>query len=157
MIVTNRLKRFDKKPTHIIPYITPQYSFDIINNKHIITKFIDNNLEWCANTFGQNDTLNIPEIEFEWDAGELRTSGLRGLYDMDENLITIRIRGHKTFCNLSKTIIHEYVHYLQPRVGNWYDRHLRRYGYENNPYEIEAYYIANLYGRECAQFCILQV
>lgn len=40
-----------------------------------------------------------------------------------------------------KVIIHEYMHYLQS--PSWYTRYLRTYGYDENPYEIEADRVAD--------------
>jgi hypothetical protein len=74
---------------------------------------------------------------------------LGGNYLTDENIIRVRIQGHKTIYNLANSIIHEYTHYLQPRKGNWYYRWNNSMGYKNNPYEVEANHIASVYDVQC--------
>jgi hypothetical protein len=79
------------------------------------------------------------------------------MYDASVNEISIKITGHRTLKNLVRTFIHEYVHYLQPEQGGWYDRYDKKYGYDNNPYEIEAYYISDLYVNDAVSYVVKKI
>jgi len=59
-----------------------------------------------------------------------------GEYHTDKNLIMVWIKPHSNFRHLTRTILHEYTHYLQH--PSWYYRYMKKYGYKSNPYEIEA-------------------
>lgn len=158
MVVTQRLKKFDRTWKYKAQKDVPYYWLTDKNiSSEVIHEFIDFCVIWCVRKFGDVSGLDIPQIEWEMDSKELGHAGMLGLYDHEENTITLRIKGHRTFYNLAKTIVHEYIHYLQPRVGNWYDRHYRKYGYHDHPYEKEAYYLADLYGTECARWSIHQI
>ena len=79
------------------------------------------------------------------------------MYDASINEISIKITGHRTLKNLVRTFIHEYVHYLQPEQGGWYDRYDKKFGYDNNPYEIEAYYISDLYVNDAVSYVMKKI
>lgn len=157
MIVTQRLKKFDRVWRYKAQRHTQYYWLSTKHTRGVIDDFIDLCLIWCVRKFGGVDDLDIPELEWDWNHRDLRRAGILGLYDPEDNLIILRIKGHRTFYNLAKTIVHEYTHYLQPRAGNWYDRHYRKYGYRDHPYEREAYYVADLYGNECASWSLYQI
>lgn len=158
MITTKRLKPFDRdwryKPIRDVKYYwvrAPDVTYDVIH------EFVDFCLIWCVRKFGEASGLDIPEIDLSRNDRSLGGASMIGLYDHIDNVIHVRIQGHRTFYNLAKTVIHEYVHYLQPRSGNWYDRYYERHGYYNHPYEIEAYHLADLYGVECARWVMHQM
>lgn len=150
MIKTKRLKQFNRtwrhKPTKDVPlyYLSKKQVTD-----EEINEFIDWTLHWCHNTFGKAKTKAVPEVEWMWNEGRYQKYKLLGEYDRKDNIISLRIQGHRTIYNLANTIIHEYIHYLQPTAGNWYERYDAKYGYKNNPYEIEAYHLGDLYAVEC--------
>lgn len=116
-----------------------------------LNEFFDWCLHWCHNKFGKVKGHSIPQIEWEWKDRELQRQNLLGMYWEDDNLISLRIEGHRNIYNLAETIIHEYVHYMQARHGNWYERYDKKLGYSNNPYEIEAYFIGETYAVDCAR------
>jgi len=60
-----------------------------------------------------------------------------GEYDKDENELIIYWKNTDSAETLSKTIIHEYQHYLQSK--SWFTRYYNMgYGYNTHPYEISA-------------------
>jgi hypothetical protein len=59
-----------------------------------------------------------------------------GEYGNDENEIRIWLKPHSDFKEMTKTLLHEYTHYLQ--YSPWYYRYQKMYEYDKNPYEIEA-------------------
>lgn len=154
MIKTKRLRKFDRNWEYH-PCIDDLYwvSKHRINDA-TIDIFIDYCVMWCNRKFGKQRSISIPTVEWEWNDRELQTTGLLGFYDAQDNAMMVRIQGHRTFYNLAKTIIHEYVHYLQPVQGSWYERYYKTHGYDDHPYEIEAYYISQLYSVECTQWTI---
>ena len=63
-----------------------------------------------------------------------------GYFDRDKNLININVKSHKTLVSICDTVIHEFVHWLQNL--KYYHRYEKKYGYDNNPYELEAITVA---------------
>jgi len=61
-----------------------------------------------------------------------------GWYDPIENKITLFLKPNKTVKDLCSTLIHEYTHYKQP-CRTKYRKLLNEHGYENHPFEIQAY------------------
>lgn len=117
-------------------------------------EFFDWCLHWCQKKFGKVKGKDVPQIEWEWNDRWYQKKKLLALYDKEDNIITIRIQGHRNIYNLANTIIHEYIHYLQPTHANWYERYDAMYGYSKNPYEIEAYHLGDTYCVECATTAI---
>lgn len=62
-----------------------------------------------------------------------------GDFYAEEEQIIINLCG-ASFREVIETMIHEYQHYLQH--PGWYTRYEKKYGYDKNPYEIQANEIA---------------
>lgn len=58
--------------------------------------------------------------------------------DPDCAQIIINFAKCKRMSDAVKSLLHEYMHALQDRRFGWYDRYEEEYGYEDNPYEVEA-------------------
>lgn len=71
-----------------------------------------------------------------------------GSYKAHLNQITIYLDGHSNELELIGTVIHEYIHYLQP-LAQTYDLLDDHFGYKNNPLEIEAKTIALMDRHKC--------
>ena len=152
MIKTARLKKFNRTWKY-----KPERNISIYNvSKSSVSEkeldlFFDYALQWCEKKFGKVKGKSVPYIEWVWNDSWYQKKKLLALYDKEENQIDLRIQGHRTIYNLANTIIHEYIHYLQPTHGNWYERYDKMHGYKNNPYEIEAYHLGETYAVECAR------
>lgn len=115
-----------------------------------LDEFFDWCLHWCNKNFGKVKGKPVPQIEWVWNDRWYQKKNFLAFYDREANEIELRIQGHRTIYNLANTVIHEYIHYLQPTHGNWYERYDKMHGYKNNPYEIEAYHLGETYAVECA-------
>lgn len=152
MIKTQRLKRVNRGWSY-----PPQKNIPIYNvSRRTITdeqlnEFFDYTLQWCQKKFGKIKGRPIPQLEWNWNVREYQKLNMLAEYDKEDNLILLRVQGHRTIYNLARSVIHEYIHYMQPTHGNWYERYHHKVGYWKNPYEIEAYHIADLYAVECAR------
>lgn len=78
--------------------------------------------------------LEPPLLTFH--SGEKYGGSIHGEYCNDLNEIEIWWQSHSTSKEMTSTMIHEYVHHLQ--FWPWYSRYTKMFGYDNNPYEIEA-------------------
>jgi hypothetical protein len=76
---------------------------------------------------------DFPEIHF-FKSNKKNTN--YGEYYNNGNIIKIWWKDHGGIVELAKTMVHEYAHYLQ--FWPWYNRYNAIYGYENNPYEVQA-------------------
>ena len=115
-----------------------------------LNEFFDWCLHWCVKKFGKVKGKKVPVIEWEWNNRWYQSKNILAMYDKEDNIIELRIQGHRNIYNLANTIIHEYIHYMQPTHANWYERYDGMYGYNDNPYEIEAYHLGETYAVECA-------
>ena len=104
-------------------------------------------LEWCINNLGNPLKTISPTIILKNDK---RVKNMYGFY-MDQN-ITIHLSTIQTTRQMVSTIIHEYCHYLQsPRISAFtkYWKLNDKFGYNNNPFEIEARQLAEKYRIQC--------
>ena len=151
MIKTARLKKFNRTWKY-----KPERNISIYNlSKSSVTdeqlnEFFDYALQWCQKKFGKVKGKPVPELEWVWNDRWYQKKKFLAFYDREDNIIDLRIQGHRTIYNLANSVIHEYVHYLQPTHGNWYERYEKMHGYQKNPYEIEAHLLGDLYAAECA-------
>jgi hypothetical protein len=151
MIKTARLKKFDRTWKYHPQRNVPMYNLSQRSvTDEQLNAFFDYALQWCEKKFGKVKGKSIPEIEWEWNDRWYQRKSILAMYDKEENIIEIRIQGHRTIYNLANTVIHEYIHYLQPTHANWYERYDKKHGYKKNPYEIEAYHLGDTYAVECA-------
>lgn len=81
-------------------------------------------------------------IDVSWKKSECA-----GLYQYQDNEITIFVKEHLTVRDLIDTVIHEYTHYKQPMSK--YSKLLKKNGYKNHPLEIEAIHKAKTFRKEC--------
>lgn len=109
-------------------------------------------LEWCINNLGNPLKTISPTIILKNDK---RVKNMYGFY-MDQN-ITIHLSTTKTTRQMVSTIIHEYCHYLQsPRICGFtkYWKLNNKFGYTNNPFEIEARQFESLYLNSCYNYIL---
>lgn len=155
MIKTARLKKFHRDWSHKRVKAIPMYNVSKSTvTERQLDEFFDWCLHWCQKKFGKVKGKPLPLIEWEWNDRWYQKKKLLALYTMEDNIITVRVQGHRNIYNLANTVIHEYIHYLQPTHTNWYERYDTMYGYSKNPYEIEAYHLGDLYCVECASTAI---
>lgn len=153
MIKTARLKKFNrqkeskKENRNLTLYNVSRQTVD----EELLNHFFETTLWWCHKTFGKVQDKPVPKVEWTWNLAEYQKLKLLAEYDNEDNVIYLRVQGHRTIYNLTRSVIHEYIHYLQPTKGNWYERYNRLYGYWQNPYEIEATYIADLWAVDCTE------
>ncbi len=109
-----------------------------------IEEIIYKTLEWCIDKWGLNGRRkNELEIEIDWEVKE----GPMGMYDYQDNLITIFVRNNKNIRDLVDTVIHEFTH--QRQNMSQYHRVLKGVGYGDHPMEVEAFSIAMINRKEC--------
>lgn len=97
-------------------------------------------LKWCENKYGYSKyNQGVPSIEFRKER-YYDEADQDGYYDDLTNTIFVNRDTHKTVKELIKTIIEEYVHYLQS--PSEYQTLAEKYTYYENPYEKEAKSIA---------------
>ena len=149
MVKTKTLQRFAMSPPVKEPPVEAMYLSKKNVSDDTISAIIDNTIDWCIDTFGMNESREHPYISWEWNTIDYDKHDKQsiGRYDPETNTISLKVRGHRTVKLFIKTIIHEYIHYLQPRKGGWYERWNNQYGYYKNPYEIEAYYLSEMYAQ----------
>ena len=104
-------------------------------------------LEWCILNLGNPLKTISPTLTLKEDKRITRTYG----YYQDQNIV-INLNPVENSSRLISTIIHEYCHYLQsPRISGFtkYWKLNDKFGYDNNPFEIEARQFESLYFNDC--------
>ncbi len=132
MISKKRIKRLESKKTQL-------------------SNIIDDVIYWCSQNFGKSKYhRDIPEFYISFEEEEDAVAE----YDFEDNEITLHILNIKTMKELCTNVIHEYIHYLQPK--SWYKRYtniivknsnnnkVSYTDYFSNPYEFEAKYLSEL-------------
>lgn len=103
-------------------------------------KIVRMTLKWCQEVLGVNNRraygLSVyigPQPKRE----QKEMGSYYGCYDCISNQIFIYPENHHNIRELIKTVIHEYTHYTQP-VRSRYYKYDQQYGYNKNPFEVEA-------------------
>lgn len=98
-----------------------------------LVEFLNN---YCVSMFGINNRKPELGIEINRRNG---SSGCYGWYDPNFHKVTLFTKEFKysTVKEFADTFIHEYTHSLQPCLSK-YAKLLRKHGYMNHPFEIEA-------------------
>ena len=111
-------------------------------------------LNWCWDNLGSSKFQKHikPDIIYDWTV-----SDLLGEWVSTDNEIIVYIDEIEDLEEYIKTIIHEYVHYLQS--PSWYSRHWNRkpnQKYFDHPYEAEAEEVAVKYWKVCKEKIIAE-
>jgi hypothetical protein len=88
-------------------------------------------LDWCIDRYGLLDDVDL-DVDYK-RPGDPR---LFGEYHWNNSTIVVYYNIANTPKLLIETIIHEYTHHQQHQ--SWYTRYDKKYGYDDNPYEIMA-------------------
>lgn len=150
MIKSARLKKFARD---LSPQRSRGTSIYYLSKKTVteqeVDLFIEYCMDWCAQTFGINEKRGSPDVEWTWNDRWFQSRNFLGTYDWEDNIIFLRIQGHRTVYNLAQSIIHEWIHSLQS--SSWYERYYNKLGYWGNPYEIEAHFLGEQYAPDCVK------
>ena len=106
--------------------------------------------QWCENRFGHPLKTEMCEFKVSQDK---RVKHMMGEY-MDR-VMKVYVFNCSTYADIIKTVIHEYTHYLQmPKLtdNSKYYKLDEKYGYHDNPYEIEARDAEEKYYKACRGF-----
>ena len=105
-------------------------------------------IDWCEKNIGVNKKRHRPRLTLLGGIIDDMPNTTYGEYDVDNNLISINFERNVYVRSLIKTIIHEYTHYLQP-VKTKYWKLEKKYGYHDNPLEVEARFNENTKYKDC--------
>lgn len=96
-------------------------------------------LIWCINNMGTKKRLCAPTYRvMPQKKGEIKALGIfRGSYCQTDNRIYVHPEPNQTLKYIIRTVLHEYTHYKQPLRPCYWSLE-RKYGYKNNPMEVEA-------------------
>lgn len=87
-------------------------------------------LEACSKYMGKKKGLKVRMIG--------RGKKYFGLYDYKSKTIKIYKKSCSGMLGYVRTFVHEYAHSRQKGLGRYYTSYHFKYGYWNNPYEIDA-------------------
>ena len=87
-------------------------------------------VEACSKYMGKKKGLKVKTIG--------RGVKYFGQYDYDENVIKIWKKSCSGMLGYVKTFVHEYAHAKQRGLKRYYTSYHMKYGYWNNPYEVDA-------------------
>lgn len=111
-------------------------------------------LTWCHQNLG-NPNKSKPTLILKYYPHKK----LAGVFIISSNECHIYIQNHQTLREITNTIIHEYVHYLQKSKTfvKMYEKHQREVGYELNPLEVAARKISAKWERESLVWVYAQI
>jgi len=90
--------------------------------------------EFCSKNLGKSKNKQWPKLTLSY----MKQNEYMGLYSPRRHQIYIFVDKCKTLSDLTSTIIHEWTHSKQ-RILTDYGRLDKKWGYDKNPLEIEAY------------------
>ncbi len=106
-------------------------------------------LYYCRNILGMKPRGNVyPYLHIY----PRKRSECYGEYSSSPHAIEIYAAECDTLRRFVDTIIHEYTHSCQGWVGVKYSAYNRKFGYRNNPFEIEARKVAKETRTDCIRF-----
>ena len=108
-------------------------------NKKEIEKLAIEYLDKCIDLYGESKWYShTPYLSLESSPmSDDYDLDLKGEFINDENEIIVYFRNIRSKEDLARTIIHEYIHYLQCPM--WLTRYNNECFYNDNPYEIQAF------------------
>jgi len=87
-------------------------------------------IEACSIYMGRKKGLKVKMVG--------RGNKYFGQYDYDENVIKIWKKSCSGMLGYVRTFVHEYAHAKQRGLKRYYTSYYVKYGYWNNPYEVDA-------------------
>ena len=113
---------------------TPLWFLD----KQTVTDIVRLTDDWCGKNLGRKGELTI-EIKKQ---GWFETPCYGG-YDEDNQIILLYTNRCFNIKDLIRCLLHEYTHHLQDLRE--YDKLNEKYGYDKNPFELEAHKVSEYY------------
>lgn len=101
---------------------------------------------FCMEHLGKCRNKKFPKLTLSY-----RNCRFMGIYNPHKHLLTIYVKKCKNVSDFTKTIIHEWTHSKQ-RVLTDYGRLHKKFGYEKNPMEIEAYAAEDIWNRKMLNY-----
>lgn len=108
-------------------------------DKKDILLIADAALSWCIDKWGN-------KCKFENITIEVKKMKMLGKYDFEYGHIIIS-ENHKNLIDIVDTVIHEFIHSTQDPYK--YYKAQKKYKYDENPFEIEAYNKADKWKTKC--------
>jgi hypothetical protein len=110
-------------------------------------KIVELTIQWCRENLGVNNRRRSP---FTFSVVNQRTVHLKymGRFFTLKNKLVVYHNNNDNVKELIKTTIHEYTHYLQP-LRKYYYGYTLKYGYNKNPFEVEARKNEKKYFKKC--------
>ncbi len=106
-------------------------------------------VQWCHINYGYSK-FNTTNITVKFVKGYcIDDINILGEYESETNTIFIYKKPHKSFIDFIRSVIHEFVHYLND--DEMYQKYLEVHhkSYYHHPHEIKAEAIANRDKRKC--------
>jgi hypothetical protein len=110
------------------------------------TKYVQLVINWCMKNIGNKKLY--PKIIVRYNVVKKK----QGHFSFIDNSVVIYVNTHQSVLDLTNTVIHEFVHYIQipsQKMMKQYNRELQEIGYENHPMETEARMIAHKFDEKC--------
>lgn len=116
-------------------------------SKKEFKKLLKHAIIFCEENLGINRRKSDP-LEVIWCTK--KNGSIFGCYDPVDNSIELSA-DCETVSELTKTLIHEWTHHLQPILSK-YEKLFKKYGYDNHPMEIEAYAAEKIWNRKMLNY-----
>lgn len=92
-------------------------------------------LEWCVSNFGKSRHASTDGLRMRMNRGMKKYYGFYSVPESHRPIININPENHKNQLQFIDTILHEYIHHMQP-IKRFYKKLLKEHDYKNHPYEI---------------------
>jgi hypothetical protein len=119
-----------------------RYQYDL----ELATKIAKQAYLWCVDNLGTPKNAKPCKIRVD----KTMYQKYKGYYCDGKMIVYLKIC--KSYSDVIRTVIHEYIHYLQLRNDSQYvkyHKYSKLLGYNNNPYELEARMGEKLHYQSC--------
>jgi hypothetical protein len=116
------------------------------------TKLVKEIISFSGEILLKEKIKYYPSIEVKY----YKSKKMMGCYNGAEDHITIYLKNHKDIPSIVDTVLHEVCHHIQNKSRNkeykLYGHYTKKYGYKNNPLEIDSRDFAKKNTKSCIKF-----
>ena len=141
---------FDEKKISVQYFITPKNSNWNLNVPY--TRLVKEIITFSGEILLKEKIKYYPSFQVKY----YKSKKMMGCYDGSQDHITIYLKNHKDIPSIVDTVLHEVCHHIQNKSRKkeykLYAHYTQKYGYKNNPLEIDSRDFAQKNTKPCIKY-----
>jgi len=140
----------DEKKISVQYFITPKNSNWNLNVPY--TRLVKEIITFSGEILLKEKIKYYPSFQVKY----YKSKKMMGCYDGSQDHITIYLKNHKDIPSIVDTVLHEVCHHIQNKSRKkeykLYEHYTQKYGYKNNPLEIDSRDFAQKNIKPCIKY-----